>query len=361
MTYPVSRNYGCRLITEGTLKGMRTVVLENQKLRITVLVDKGSDIWEFLYKPMDIDFMWRSPLLLKDPRFFVPTSSSDKWGFWFDYLEGGWQEILPSAGPASSYKGADFGLHGESSTIPWEFRVLEDRPEKVSVVFWARMYRSPFYIEKTLTLEEHSSILNIEEVLVNEGRESMKIVWGHHPTLGEAFINENCVIDTDAKKIHVIAGLPYEKHRFDVGKSFDWPIGISKEGKKIDISIIPKKQNNTGDMLYLSGLKNGWVTVTDLKRELGFGLVWPVDVFPYIWIWLVCGGAFGYPFYGRNYNIALEPFTSLPGPGIAEAVKNKSALELDAGEEIRLHMQAIVFEGAGRVKFLSKDGKIERS
>ncbi len=35
MTYLPDRNYSCRMITDGTLKGLRTVVLENQKLRVT--------------------------------------------------------------------------------------------------------------------------------------------------------------------------------------------------------------------------------------------------------------------------------------------------------------------------------------
>ena len=32
--YLAERNYGCRLATDGTLKGMRTVVMENKKIRI---------------------------------------------------------------------------------------------------------------------------------------------------------------------------------------------------------------------------------------------------------------------------------------------------------------------------------------
>jgi hypothetical protein len=61
------RNYGCRITTDLLLNGIRAVVLENEKLRITILVDKGADIYEFLYKPLDIDFMWRSPVELQKP------------------------------------------------------------------------------------------------------------------------------------------------------------------------------------------------------------------------------------------------------------------------------------------------------
>ena len=56
------RNYGCRITTDVTIKGNNVVIMENQILRVTILVDRGSDIIELLYKPEDIDLMWRSPV-----------------------------------------------------------------------------------------------------------------------------------------------------------------------------------------------------------------------------------------------------------------------------------------------------------
>jgi len=358
MTYLAERNYGCRLTLDSTLKGMRIVILENQKLRITVLADKGTDIYEFLYKPLDLDFMWRSPMNLRDPRFFVPSSSSVKWGFWFDYLEGGWQDIIPSAGPSCNYYGADYGLHGESSTIPWDFRVIEDNPEKVSVVFWARMYRSPFYIEKVLSLETDSSVLCIDETVINEGKEPMKFTWGQHPTLGSNFLNENCIIETDAKYLHVTGGLEDERPRFEINAEFKWPMATTMNGDLVDVSKMPPPTNLSADMLYLTGLENGWYAITDQKKGVGFGLSWPLEIYPYLWIWQVAGGAFGYPFYGRNYNMALEPFSSLPGTGVAEAVRNGTAISLEAGGEKKLSMKAVIYEGNGRVNTVTSRGEV---
>ena len=73
-TFQHNRNYGCRL-TEMVLAGYRAVVLENEKLRVTVIADKGADIYEFLYKPRDVDFMWRSWVGLRDRAHIVPTSA----------------------------------------------------------------------------------------------------------------------------------------------------------------------------------------------------------------------------------------------------------------------------------------------
>ena len=46
-TYLHERNFGCRL-TKIILAGYQAVVLENNLLRVTVLVDKGTDIYELL-------------------------------------------------------------------------------------------------------------------------------------------------------------------------------------------------------------------------------------------------------------------------------------------------------------------------
>ena len=104
MSHSGVRNFGCRLTTDATLPGYGIVVLENELLRVTVLADKGSDIYEFLYKPLDIDFMWRSPTACARPGITVPTAGGEA-GFFMDYYEGGWQEILPSGGPNTIYRG----------------------------------------------------------------------------------------------------------------------------------------------------------------------------------------------------------------------------------------------------------------
>lgn len=359
MVYLPDRNYGCRLITDGVLKGMRTVVLENQLLRITVLVDKGTDIWEFLYKPLDVDFMWRSPMGLRDPRTFVPSSENGA-GFWFDYWEGAWQEVLPNGGVASDYKGAHYGLHGESSLIPWEFRVLEDQPERISVAFWARMYRSPFYLEKRLSLEEHSGVLTIKETLVNEGRERMAFMWGHHPAFGETFLDEHCVIDTGARRVHVMPGdLFFDTQRFKPGDEFAWPIGVGRNGERIDVSLVPPATNGTADMLCMSDCEEGWFTITNQRLGLGFGLAWPKQVFRYIWFWQVCQGWYEYPLYGRSHVMALEPFTTNPKSGISGALEDGTAMYLDPGEQLSAEMKAVAYTGRGHVERLGPDGTVK--
>lgn len=92
--YTYGRKQGCRLSLDYTYKGMRVAFLENELIRVGVLLDKGADIFEFTYKPHDIDFLWQSPIPMRSP--FVATSALAEGNF-HDYYYGGWQEVLPSA------------------------------------------------------------------------------------------------------------------------------------------------------------------------------------------------------------------------------------------------------------------------
>ena len=357
MTYLPDRNYGCRMITDGTLKGLRTVVLENQKLRVTILVDKGTDICEFLYKPLDIDFMWRSPMSLHNAANFIPTSSSS-YGSFYDYYEGAWQEILPSFGPPSSHRGAEFGLHGESSLLPWNFRVIEDRPDCVSIDFWVRLYRSPFYIEKNLTLEADSSILKIREFVENEARQPMAMMWGHHPALGGSFLDEHCTIDTGYRRIHTPKVRSFERQRFEPNSDFDWPMAMSVTGEMVDVSKMPSRDSQTADVMYFTEPEGAWFAVTNQRLRVGFGMIWDIKTFPYLWLWQVCHGSYDYPWYGRTYNMALEMVTSPPDKGIDSAVRDRTALLIPPGDRVSTFLNATIYTGSGRVARLFENGSV---
>ena len=356
MAYIHERNYGCRISADYTYRGLRTIVIENEKLRISVLADKGTDIFEFLYKPADVDFLWRSPLGVRNPSLNVPTISARN-GSFLDYFEGGWQECLPNGGWASTYKGANLGLHGEIANIPWQYSILEDSPERIEVKFWVRTYRTPFYLEKFLSLEGNSPILHIKEKLINEGEEEMDLMWGYHPAFGPPFLSEHCRVDVPARKVEVCSECA-PNSRLKPGEKFSWPNGKGKNGKAVDLSRIPPASIKAADMVYLLDLKEGWYAITNTQKKVGFGLHWPKEIFPYLWYWQDYQGEFGYPLYGRTYVVALEPFTSYPRFGLAEAIKRGTQMKLAAGKSVLVELKAVAYEGIERVKGITEQGEI---
>ena len=350
--YTHERNFGCRL-TEYVYKGLRTVSLENELLRVSVLADKGSDIFEFLYKPLDVDFMWRSPRGVRDPARFVATDHHRASAF-LDYYEGGWQDCLPSGGNPGEYQGLPFGAHGETPTIPWEYRIVEDSPERVAVQFWVRTYRTPLYVEKTLTLERDRGVLNLEEMIVNEGRVPIDLMWGQHPALGAPFLDETCTIDLPGARVHCNSLTP--NSRFASGVH-DWPMVPGQDGCVIDLRQVASVEADTSDTLFLDHLQEGWYAVTNTSRQVGFAMAWPLEVFPALWFWQVYGGAYTAPWYGRTYNIALEPFSTVQ-PTVAEAIQDGSAHVLGPGQKLEARFLAVAYAGIDRVAGISPDGRV---
>ena len=109
---------------------MKTLVLENEKMKVSILLDKGSDIFQVIYKPLDIDVMWHSPKGYRNPTKRI-QSITDQAEAFTDNYGGGWNDIFPNYGFASSNRGTKFGLHGESALLPWTCSAVNTTSEGV--------------------------------------------------------------------------------------------------------------------------------------------------------------------------------------------------------------------------------------
>lgn len=353
--YTYGRKTGCRISLDYTYRGMRIAFLENDVIRAGVLLDKGADVFEYTYKPKDIDFMWQSPIEMRKP--FVATSALPE-GAFHDYYFGGWQEILPSAGWATEpYMGTFQGLHGEAALLPFEASILEDTPDLVSLRMRVRLYRSPLSLERTLSLKRDKAALFIKERLVNESEGEFAIIWGHHPALGMPFLDENCVVQAPVKKVEVLAFHP--NGLWEPGGDYDFPMVPNRRtGKLQDITKVLPKDTRSVDVVFFKELTEGWYAITNQKSSIGFGMAWDKSLFKYLWMWQVYGGHNDYPWYGRTYNVALEPFTSYPPAGIQNAIKNGTALIMKPAEVIETDFVAVAYEG-GLVNRVSRDGSVD--
>lgn len=361
MLYHHFRNYKCRINTNYFYKDLRVAILENEFIKISVLIDKGTDIFEFLYKPKDIDFMWLSPWGITNPLKFVPTVTS-KFGNFLDYYEGGWQEVIPNFGPAVNYKDTELGNHGEVCLIPWDYQIIEDNPSKISIKFMVRTYRTPFYIEKTLTLLSNDPKLYIQERLKNEGYTDIDLMWTHHPTFGGVFLDNSTVIDVPKNRIKFVLR-PENVGEYEEIKDRDikWPIINGYSGKKVNLSKSPTivDGNQGTDQACLADLAEGWYAVTNLNKKVGFGMKWDKKIFPFIWIWRMYGKGFKKaPWWGRVQCMALELCSSFSPIGLTKAIENKTAIKMKPQDEVSTSITVIVYERNNRVKRIDKNGNI---
>lgn len=350
------RKHGCRLLAY-EWHGMRAVTLENRALRVTMLPDKGSDIVELRLKSLDLDVLWTSPTGLRDPRTTRP--SSDAQGPAVDFNPGGWQEILPSGGPPAEYAGARWGFHGETTTLPWDVRVAADEPDHVAVELRVRLLRYPLVVHKTLHLRGDDAILRIDERLTNEADEALPVMWGHHPTLGAPFLSGACRFYLPGGVTRAPTPPTFERQRAGPGAVGHWPFIAAVDGGALDLSRMPVPAARTAEYLYVTDVPEGWYAITNDDLGAGFGLCWDPGVFRHLWYWQVARGAYGYPWYGRTYSMALEPWTSWPGEGLAAAVQQGTALELGAGQTLRTTMHAVLWAGHGPVERVTPEGPID--
>jgi hypothetical protein len=354
--YTHGRKEGCRISLDYTYKNMQIAYLENELLRIGILIEKGADIFDFTYKPHDLDFMWQSPIHMRRP--FVATSALPEGAFHDNYY-GGWQEILPSAGwSAEPYMGVCQGLHGELALLPFEASIFEDTQEQVTLYTRVHLYRSPLMLERKMSLKRGIAALFIHERLVNESMGEFAIMWGHHPAIGEPFLDDSCVVQTPAAKVEVMAY--HQNGLWEPGGDYDFPkVKNRRTGVTQDITSILSKETQSVDVVFFKELTEGWYSLTNQRKGVGFGMVWDKDLFKYLWMWQVYGGHTDYPWYGRTYNCALEPFTSFPPSGIKNAVKNGTALTMKPGAVIETELVAVAYEGES-VKRITPDGVVEQ-
>ena len=358
MHYDDERTSGCRVSDAWTYRGLKTVILENELIRVVVLADKGADVYSFVHKPTDTDFMWRSPWGVRDPKLFVPQSG---WPVapWLDVYEGGWQTVVPHGGYPDEVYGAEMGLHGELNTLPWDATIVEDSPESVSVRFAGKGVRMPFNAEKTLTIKAGSPTLYLDESVTNEGEEPVDCVWLEHIAIGPPLLSDKCRLYVpDCKIINHPEPTATSSVLKDAAVT-DWPMADKADGSQLDFSRIPPKDDRTLDMAYMTGMDEGWYAVLNEETNVGWAVSYPAEVFQYLWFWRNLGGGWGYPWYGRCYNVGLEPCTSMHNGGLEQAQENGSARKFGAGETVRVSITAGAFAGPGAVRRVAPDGQVE--
>lgn len=321
------RNWGPR-IRDLAEFGLRLVTLENELLRVGVLAGKGADVVEFSYKPRDLDFVWLTPGGVRNPAAYASTSP-DPLATFLDTYPGGWQEILPNGGAPSSHLGAAFGQHGEVSNLPWDVRIDEDGEQAVAVTFSVRGQKTPLRLERTMRLAAGEPALSVRETLTNESDVPVRAMWGHHLAFGRPFLRPGCRIELPpgATVIPHPEAIHPDGRRVRADRRPAWPIAEGADGEPVDLSVVPPA-GTLSEMLYLTDLPEGRYRITRPEDGIGLEVRWDVAVMPYLWYWQEFGASAGYPWYGRPYAVGLEPFSSYPTNGLAEAVANGTALAL---------------------------------
>jgi hypothetical protein len=215
--------------------------------------------------------------------------------------------------------------------------------------------RYPFKIEKWITLRKGKSYFTIKERLTNLSSQELEFSWLQHPAFGEPLIAPGTRLDIPATEAIVDKTSP--AGRLQGETVFKWPFGIGIDGRRIDLSTIPERETIAEETIFLKGLQEGWYAITNPKLKVGFALSWDLEVYRYLWFWQNFN-LYDYPFYGREWNIALEPCTSYP-TNFAEQLKNGTVARIKGNSSLEVRIAGIAYSGLTRVEKVTADGAVQ--
>ena len=327
----------CR-VAAGEVAGWRSVVIENDAIRVVVLPDKGAEIHQITELRSGTDLLFEGPWGLRPPGASpLPGSGDDE--FMWNYA-GGWQELFPSVNEACAYRGKQIPFHGEVASLPWEHEILDGDGSDARVRFWTRTRQTPFRVERVLRLREGEAELLVEGSVRNESTESAHFVWGHHCVVGPPFLEPGCRLEIPARTIVTSPELwEPETARLEPGRRETWPWAPLRTGGTVDLRDVPGPETGSHDDLYVTDLDEGWLAVSNPRLDLTFRLEWDQRVFGWIVLWQAYGGAVAPPLSG-SYALGVEPWTSRLS--LEQAVAAGVANELAGGASFTTSLRARV-------------------
>ena len=317
---------------------MRTLILENELLRASILIDFGSKIFEFTYKSSDRDLLYHHPRVeIRAPVFGV---NADNW--W----PGGIDEAIPT-GHVSKYEGEEYPYIGEVWSLPWQFDILSRDGDDVAVHLWRTTVIAPLLVEKWITMRSGEAMLHFRHKITNLGLSEFKFLWGIHPALT---ISPSSRIDIPARDVLIEESLPDDRLG-SRNATYVWPYATDRKGKRIDMRMVQPEEAQTCDFHFARGLTDGWLAVTDSSAKIGFGMVFPKDVFNTIWLWLVYGGWRGI------YCAAVEAWTGYPAK-LNEAVEHGRYSTLGPRRSLECETLMLAYSGVSAVEGISAAGEV---
>jgi galactose mutarotase-like enzyme len=314
-------------------RNIGAITIANEFLSALILVDQGADIHSLVFRPLDIDVLWKVP---RPPREagIGPPPSGDSLIQWINYYRGGWNLIFPNFGPAVTHRGMPLEFHGEAARIPWSVGAVQASASRASIELRVRLQRSPFRIRRVLSMEAGQPSLSIAETVTNEADESMECIWAHHPAFGPPLVAPECVIDTGARTVDSDDGYDVPGNDLPTGQTWPWPTAVDNRGNPVDLASMPPEGARHSRVLYLKDFDEARFSLTNRILGLGVEVKWDRSLFPYANFWQETGGERGYPFYGKAYVMAIEPSSSFPAQGLLEVMnKTQTHLTFSPGEE----------------------------
>jgi Domain of unknown function (DUF4432) len=327
-------------LVEGERAGWRSLTLRNGCVEVTVLPDRGCEIYEFRDRSTGVDVLFKSPWGLQPPGA-PPRAGSDGMAFLHNY-GGGWQELFPSCNDACIYRGVELPFHGEVAVAPWDVSVASAGGEAVELICRVRCERTPFALERRMLLRRGQAMLTLRERAENTSGEAYHLVWGHHCVVGAPFLEAGCRLHAPARTIMTLPEAWEDTARLAPAQREPWPHARLATGGRTDLREVPGPVAGSHDDVFLTDLGEGSVAVENPRLGRTFRLAFDESLFRWLCSWQAYGGAQALPLAG-SYALGMEPWIS--SGNLSEAVAAGEAIELAGGVSLETTLLASIEGG----------------
>jgi len=307
-------------------RGRRAATIENDHLRVTVLVE-GGHIAEVLDKQTGINPLWTPPWASIEPSTYDPAVHHDTYGGGSDarLLAGimGHNVCLDLFGPPSSDEAAaGLSAHGDAPVARYEIAARNGE----ALVLRAALPRAQ--VEFTRRLELQGGSVSVHERIRSQCAFDRPIAWTEHVTLGPPFLEKGATeFRLSATRSHVFETRFGDADYLRPGAVFDWPNAPRSDGGVADLRQLTSATQSSAYTAQLVDPQRrpAFFVAFSPSAELAFGYAWDPDDFPWIGIWEENYSRAAAPWNGRTLARGLE-FGVSPFPETRRAMVDRAGL-----------------------------------
>jgi hypothetical protein len=265
-------------------RNRRAVSIENEFLRVTVLVE-GGHIAEIRDKASGVNPLWQPPWpsiepstyeLAKHPEYGADSESKLLAGIMGHNL---CLDIF--GGPSEAEAAAGLTVHGEGSVAPYR---IEGAGCELTAE--ADLPLAQLRFRRRLRLEGRRVLFS--ERVENVSAYDRPIAWTQHVTLGPPFLEKGATLfraSATRSKVFDIDfsdGLGYMK----IGAEFEWPMAPAKGGGVADMRVFTGSPVSAGFTTHLMDpARDAFFLAWQPASQLLFGYVWKPSDYPWLGIW----------------------------------------------------------------------------
>lgn len=282
--------------------GRRAAVLENDRLRVTVL-EGGGHIAEIFHKELGVNPLWTPRWPSIEPADVdVNEAGGSSDGRLLAGIMGHNLCLDVFGGPSPEEAAAGLSAHGEAPVVRYDMEGSTDE-----LIMRAILNEAQLRIERRITL--HDSSVRIREGVENLSRCDRPVGWTQHVTLGPPFLEKGAtVFRASATRSKVYEGAFGTADYLQPGAEFDWPMAPCASGGIADLRVFTNAPVSSGYTAHLMdpARTSAFFVAYSPELSLAFGYVWRPRDFPWMGIWEENGSRLNSPWNGRELTRGME-------------------------------------------------------